>query len=102
MSNTELAAIVVPAVIAAAVAVWVFVVRRAGSRPGYTGRLGASRPWHDVISGTFRGPGAIELTPLPERDRWLAPDRREPDIRELEESGTDYVDFGAPERVRRS
>jgi hypothetical protein len=75
MSEAVLAGIVLPVVVAVALALWIFALYRAG-HPGYSRR--------------FRGaPSGRE------------PDRREPDTRDLDESGTDYVDFGAPPRGRR-
>jgi hypothetical protein len=97
MSNTMLAEIVLPVVVAVALVVWISALYRARSRPGYSRRGPDSRPWRQVIRGTLRGSGGRQLMP-PSAD-----DLRElPDTRQLEESGTDYVDFGAPERVRRS
>jgi hypothetical protein len=80
MSHTVLAEIVLPVVVVVALALWIFATYRTG-QPGYSRRSGASLPDQES------GPGA---------------DLREPSARELDESGTDYVDFGAPERARRS
>jgi hypothetical protein len=77
MSHTVLVEIVLPVVVVVALALWIF----ATYRPGDSRRFRASLP------GRESGPGDY---------------LHEPDTRELDESGTDYVDFGAPERVRRS
>jgi hypothetical protein len=79
MSHTVLE-IVLPAVVVVALALWIFAMYRA-EHPGH--------------SRGFRG------SP-PEGQSGPGDGRHEPDTRELDESGTDYVDFGAPERVRRS
>jgi hypothetical protein len=78
MSNV-LAEIFVPIAVVIAIAVWIFSGRRVDGNPD---------------DG--------QTMPLPDREPASDADGRDAQTRELDESGTDYVDFGAPERVRRS
>jgi hypothetical protein len=64
MSNAVLAAIVVPIVVAVALAVWIVMVYRADSHPEYSGSRRGSRPRREVIGGSFRGRGGRQLMPL--------------------------------------
>ncbi len=68
MSKTELAAIIIPVVVAVALAVWITMVYRADKHPGPPTRARGSKPRREVIGGSFRGTGGRQLMPLPNRE----------------------------------
>jgi hypothetical protein len=67
MSNTVLAEIFVPIVVAVALAVWITMVYRADKNPGYSRSRRGSKPRREVTGGSFRGAGGRQLMPLPDR-----------------------------------
>jgi len=65
MSNTVLAEIFVPIVVAIALAAWIIMVYRADKHPETAGSRRGSRPRRQVTGGSFRGAGGRQLMPLP-------------------------------------
>jgi hypothetical protein len=65
MSNADLAAIIVPIVVALALAAWMTMVYRADRHPGFAGSRRDSQPRREVSGGSFRGAGGRQVMPLP-------------------------------------
>jgi hypothetical protein len=65
LSNTVLTEIVVPIVVAVALAAWIIMVYRAEKHPGFSGRARRGGPRREVTGGSFRGTGGRQLMPLP-------------------------------------
>jgi hypothetical protein len=64
MSNTALAAIVVPIIVALSLAAWITMVYRADRHPAYV-RSRGTEPRREVTGGSFRGRGGRQVMPLP-------------------------------------
>ena len=65
MSNTVLVEIILPIVVAVALAAWIIMVYRADKHPETAGSRRASRTRREVTGGSFRGTGGRQLMPLP-------------------------------------
>jgi hypothetical protein len=78
MSNTVLAAIIVPIVVAVALAVWITAVYRADKNPRPVGSRSRG-PRREVTGGSFRGTGGRQVMPLPDREPMTAGDQEIPD-----------------------
>ena len=65
MSNAVLAAIIVPIVVAIALAVWITMVYHAERHPDPARKGRGSARQRQVAGGSFRGRGGRQLMPLP-------------------------------------
>lgn len=63
MSNQVIAEIVIPVVIAVALAIWIVLVVRANRHPRYARH--SQRPRRQVAGGAFRARGGRQLMPTP-------------------------------------
>jgi hypothetical protein len=101
MSNEVLAAVVVPIVVAVALAVWIIAVYRADNNPEYGRSRRGAQPWREVSGGSFRGRGGRQVMPLPNTE----PDERDAARSDQDASthymDTDYVDFAERGQRRR-
>jgi hypothetical protein len=78
MSNAVLTAIVVPIVVAVALAAWIVAVYRADKNPFFSRTPRGSKPRREVIGGSFRGTGGRQLMPLPGEEPAGREDRQVP------------------------
>jgi len=65
MSHAVLTAIVVPLVVAVALAVWITMVYRAERHPGFARSRNSSKQRREVSGGSFRGSGGRQVMPIP-------------------------------------
>jgi hypothetical protein len=88
MSNTVLAEIIVPIVVAVVLAVWITMVMRADKHPESGSRRG-SRPRREVIGGSFRGTGGRQVMPLPGQEPAGNEDQQVPGDADYRDAGTE-------------